>query len=188
MDTVIDRAVQKVLEGDRGAYREVIAAAEAKVRMVVAAMLPDGDSVDDVAQEVFITAYSKLEEYESGTDFFAWMKAIARNVALNERKRWLRSRDFKHRYRAHIERSLAGERDGVAANIKGELLAALRECIGKLKGVSRSIIEAYYFNTDTSKEIARKSSRSEGWARLALHRARLAIARCLGEKGMLEND
>jgi RNA polymerase sigma-70 factor, ECF subfamily len=81
------RAIGAVLAGDREAYRQIITACEAKVRIVLAAILPVQDMVDDIAQEVFVTAYGKLRDYEPGSDFVAWLKAIARNLALNERRR-----------------------------------------------------------------------------------------------------
>src|SRR5579871_2137301 len=87
-DAHLDRIIEAVVGGDRESYRQVILRCEAMVRMILAAILPDPGGVDDVAQEVFVTAFGKLNQYQPGTDFELWLKAIARNLALNERKRW----------------------------------------------------------------------------------------------------
>jgi DNA-directed RNA polymerase specialized sigma24 family protein len=60
--------VTAVLTGDREAYRQIILLCEARVRLILAAILPDSDKVDDIAQEVFVTAYSKLVDYRAGSD------------------------------------------------------------------------------------------------------------------------
>ena len=77
MDTCemdIDEAIRRVLAGEIDAYEQVVRACEAKVRIVLAAMLPYGEPVDDLAQEVFVTAYNKLSDYEQGRDFVIIVK------------------------------------------------------------------------------------------------------------------
>ena len=98
-----------MLDGDREAYRQVIELCEVKVWIVLVAILPDPDSVDDLAQETFIHAYERLSEYRPGTDFYAWAKEIARNLALNERRRWIRRQTATRRYRTQIAESLEPE-------------------------------------------------------------------------------
>ena len=88
--SVLDAAIIRSRSGDRDAYRQVIEGVEAAVRIVVAAIVPDRAQVDDVAQEVFITAWGKLDDYHAGSDPVRWFKAIARNLALNARRGWLR--------------------------------------------------------------------------------------------------
>lgn len=134
----VDLLVEAVLAGDLEAYREVIGLGEAKVRVVLAAILPDRERVEDIAQEVFVTAYGKLKDYRPGTDFLAWLTMIARNLALNERRRWLRYHDFKEQFRAELETALdpiileAGER------FSGDLFEALRDCLGRCESRRRT--------------------------------------------------
>lgn len=183
-DLQIDQTVSEVLLGNRERYREVIALCEAKVRVVLAAIVPDIDSVDDLAQEVFVTAHAKLEAYRPGTDFYAWIKAIARNLAYNERKRHLRSLDFKQRYRAHIERTLEADLAPLAAGIGDEVFGALRECVAHLKERAREIVRAFYLGGRSSRQIAAEQGRTAQWVRLVLYRSRTSLADCLRQKGV----
>jgi RNA polymerase sigma-70 factor (ECF subfamily) len=46
-------------------------------------ILQDHASVEDAVQETFITAFLKLEQYESGTNLKAWLSTIAVNICRN---------------------------------------------------------------------------------------------------------
>jgi len=88
----LDDHIRACRQGDPNRFEAVVKACEPTVRAVVAAMIPDENLVPDLTQEVFVIAYRKLESYRPGTDFRAWIRAIARNVAQNERRRWYRRR------------------------------------------------------------------------------------------------
>ncbi|MCI0657645.1 MAG: hypothetical protein L0170_11320, partial [Acidobacteria bacterium] len=109
MSEEIDDQVEDVRRGNLDAYRRVISLSESKVRLVLAAILPEPQMIEDLAQEVFLQIYDRLGEYRQGTDFFAWIKELARHSALNERRRWVRRQAATRRYRAQVERAL--ERD-----------------------------------------------------------------------------
>jgi RNA polymerase sigma-70 factor (ECF subfamily) len=180
----LDRLIESVLAGDRDSYRDVIVLCEAKVRIVLAAILPDSSVVDDLAQEVFVTAFTKLQSYRAGTDFELWLKAIARNLALNERRRWLRNARFKDKFQAEVETALEPAITAFAEGYEGTVLEALRECLQRLEQPSRAITEDFYYHDLSSEQIAARLGRKGGWVRLILFRARAALAACLQTKGV----
>lgn len=176
----IDRAVREVLAGRLDAYRELIALAEGRVRLVLASLLPDPASIDDLAQEVFLHLHDRLRDYRPGSDFLAWVREIARNYALNERRRWVRRREATRRYRVRLEQTLdSGLPD------EDEAADALRDCVGRLEKTSRSVVEAFYWDGHPGPAIASSLGRSAEWVRIVLHRARAAVGRCLDKKGVL---
>ena len=184
VESDLENLVDAVINGDREAYRGVIIVCESKVRVVLAAILPDPSSVDDLAQEVFVTAFSKLADYTPGTDFQLWLKAIARNLGLNERRRWFRNARFRDRFEAEAERTLepliAGFGEGCEANV----LEALRECLEQLEEPSRHLVEEFYFQEQSSEQIGRRLGKKATWVRLVLFRARAALGMCLEKKGV----
>lgn len=180
----LDACVMAVRAGEREAYRQIIEACEAKVRIILAAMLPEQNDVDDIAQEVFVTAYTKLADYKVGSDFIAWLKAITRNLALNERRRWFRHARFKDKFEAEMETSMEPFVTGFAERYEGNVLEALRECLHRLEDPARGVTEDFYFRELPTDEIARRLGRKDGWVRLTLFRARAAIAACLQSKGV----
>lgn len=46
-------------------------------------ILYDPDDAEDAAQETFITAYLKIDQYASGTNIKAWLSTIAVNICRN---------------------------------------------------------------------------------------------------------
>jgi RNA polymerase sigma-70 factor, ECF subfamily len=53
---------------------------------VAAAVLGDRDLAEDVVQDAAMTGLDRLDSYERGTNFLAWMSQIVRFTALNQLK------------------------------------------------------------------------------------------------------
>jgi len=184
----IDQAVGAVLAGRRDLYRTIIDACEAPVRLLLAALLPDGAAVEDLAQETFVTAFSRLRDYRAGTDFLAWLKAIARNLASNERRRWVRKASLHRRYRARIEEAVAPRVEELSSGLGPDSAQALRDCVSRLQEHARGVVEAFYYDELPSGKIALKFGRPASWVWVVLHRARTALGQCLKEKGVLPDE
>jgi RNA polymerase sigma-70 factor (ECF subfamily) len=184
----IDRTVLAVLRGRRDLYRRIIEAMEAPVRLLLSALLPESASVEDVAQETFVTAFTKLREYRIGTDFRAWIKTVARNLAANERRRWIRKQSLLKRYRARIEEEIAPRLEDLAGGLKPDAVGALRTCVSQLQDHARGVVEAFYFEELPSGKIAERFHRPSSWVFVVLHRARVAIGDCLKSKGVLPDE
>lgn len=176
----IDEAVARVRVGDREAYRAVIEICEARLRLVVAGVLPDSSQVEDVVQQAFVLAYTKLEQYQSGTGFIAWIATIARYEALNERRRWLSERSMRNRYGAElrIEQSFGATPEPLEG-LDNATVAGLHACIEALQGRAAAVVRAHYFDNRDNEAIATEHGRNAAWVRLVLHRARTALADCL---------
>ena len=184
----LDSMIRAVRAGETERFGEVVSALEADVRTLLAIMIPDKSRVPDLTHEAFVVAYVKLDEYCEGTDFAAWMKAIARNLASNERRRWIREQRFSARYAAAIEDDIVGPlvdrlTDQLEIRQQAQLLAALRECVAGLKKAARDAVERFYFNGASVADIAMSSGRSPGAIKVILFRARAALAECLAMKG-----
>ena len=59
---------------------------------VAAAVLGDADLADDVVQEAAVTALQRLDQFQPGTNFEAWMSQVVRFIALNHRRKRTRRR------------------------------------------------------------------------------------------------
>lgn len=182
-DEEIDQAITRVRAGDREAFRDVIAACESHLRLIVAAILPQVGAVDDVVQKTLVVAFFRLDQYELGTSFMAWVTTIARYQALNERRRWLAERSFKDRLRSdqQLEQTL-NHGDEVAVFAREGLSAQLDACLGGLRQQVADIVRAHYLEEQRIEDIAAKYGRSNDWVHLVLHRARKALKTCLLSK------
>lgn len=59
---------------------------------LVASIVGDPAAADDIAQETFITAFSRLEQYDPDTNLRAWLSTIAVNKS-RDRLRWERRQE-----------------------------------------------------------------------------------------------
>jgi RNA polymerase sigma-70 factor, ECF subfamily len=182
--TTLDTALLRSRTGDRNAYRTVIQQADATVRVVVAAIVPDGSLIDDVTQEVFITAWSKLEDYSAGTDPLRWFKAIARNHALNARRGWLRHAANRQQYQADLAPVLEPSALAFAERIDAGILDVMDQCLQALGTSGRAVIHEHYWDGSSPEDIAFRRGRQAGWARVTLHRLRAMLGDCLAAKGV----
>ena len=182
----IEAAIVRVRAGDREAFRVVIAVCEGQLRALVAAILPNLATVDDVVQKTLVVAFYRLDQYQAGTSFIAWIATIARYQALNERRRWLAERSFKQRFSAEHQLTQAlyhGDDPGSFGGISSEPLAAqLSGCIASLREQAGEIVKAHYLDQEKIEDIAARYGRSNDWVHLVLHRARKALRSCLTEK------
>ena len=182
-DADLDGHVRACLAGDLDRFAEIVKACEPKVRGVLAAMVPDPNSIPDLTQEVFVTAYDKLATYRPGTNFAAWIRAIARNTAQNERRRWYRRQDLQQRYQADTEQQIAQQVEAWVDSLPEEALESLRSCVGELGGRTRDLVDGYYFQGRPLQRLAEALQISATAAKVALHRARQALGNCLQKKG-----
>lgn len=180
----LDRCAQQCLEGDSGRFEEIVKLCEPKVRAVLAAMVPDADRVPDLTQDTFVIAYRRLSSYQPGTNFPAWIRAIARNVAQNERRHWYRLQDAQQKYEAEAERCIAENIDRFVESLPEETLESLRNCVGRLGGRTRTLVERHYLEGCPVKMLSEALQVSATAAKVALHRGRQALGKCLQRKGV----
>ena len=79
--------VRQIQSGDDSAFDELMGRYKRPVVNFVFRMLGNADDADDVAQEVFVRVYQKLDTYRPETKFSTWLFALARNAAI-DRLRW----------------------------------------------------------------------------------------------------
>lgn len=176
----IEAAIARVRADDREAFRDVIVACEGQLRALVAAILPNLSTVDDVVQKTLVIAFYRLDQYEAGTSFMAWVATIARYQALNERRRWLAERSFKQRFSAEHQLTQALYHGDDPGTFGQEPLAAqLAGCIATLREQAGEIVKAHYLDQEKIEDIAARYGRSNDWVHLVLHRARKALRSCL---------
>jgi RNA polymerase sigma-70 factor (ECF subfamily) len=84
-DTGIIRAV---LEGDTESFRLLVQRYQKSVIRMIANLINDRHTCEDIAQEVFLAAYKKLSSFDpSRSSFSTWLFTIARNKSINAMKK-----------------------------------------------------------------------------------------------------
>ena len=78
--------VLKVLNGDKAAFGELYDRYAALVRAIGNQSISDRDAVQDLTQEVFIRAYTKLSGLKEPERFGPWVVGMAKNVGREFRR------------------------------------------------------------------------------------------------------
>jgi RNA polymerase sigma-70 factor (ECF subfamily) len=80
--------IRQVLEGDIESFRFFLQRYELPVVRMIRNITNRIDSSEDIAQDVFLTAYKKLASFDPArSNFSTWLFTIARNKSLNALKR-----------------------------------------------------------------------------------------------------
>ena len=84
----------RVAEDDERAFTELVRRFQGRVTNLIARVLNDRESSDDLAQEVFVRVFIHRRNYRRGSKFTTWLFTIAANLAKNEIRRRVRKRNW----------------------------------------------------------------------------------------------
>lgn len=174
----IDRVVARAQGGDREAFRRLVIALEADLRLFLCAFEVTEGLAEEVLQQTFVTAYHKLALYKPQAAFRAWLKAIARNHLLKELRE---------------QRRFAGSSGDVLGEIVAESALEdfervdelefhtrkLRACLERLPATSRELVEGRYMQQQPIPSLAGRFKRTEVWVRVTLCRIRKSLRQCM---------
>ena len=94
IDRVTDEElVARAREGDATAFGELVLRHQSAVYRAALAAVGVPSDADDVAQEAFLLAYTRLRSFRGAASFKTWLLTIAWNQAINRRRaniRWWR--------------------------------------------------------------------------------------------------
>ena len=80
--------IRRCLAGDAESFGEIVASYERRIFATIYRILGHSEDARDLAQEVFLRAWSKLDTFREGARFSTWLYTIALNLTRSElRKR-----------------------------------------------------------------------------------------------------
>jgi RNA polymerase sigma-70 factor, ECF subfamily len=177
----IDEAVELVRKGDSLAFEQLVRTFERPLRSWLAAVAAPGVDVDELAQESFVAAYCRLNEYKAGTDFGAWLFTIARYKLLTEATRLRRIADYNARYALNLLERELERRRSEPPELAERRLECLRKCLAMLDEHLRSFIAWRYEEGIPLEEMASRSGRSVAAVKKQLGKIRHALQQCIGK-------
>ena len=151
----LSATIRAVAAGDQDAFAQLYADYVPMVHAIVLGRVPSRH-VDDLVQDVFVTAYARIGELRDPTAFGGWIAAIARN----------RSTDHLRQSREQV--ALPDELPG-GDPIEAETFAVL-EVIRKLPEAYRDTLLMRLVEGMSGAEIAERSGLTPGSVRVNLHR------------------
>ena len=166
---------------DVGEFEHLVREHQAGLRAFIRALGADEVWVDDLAQETFIVAYRRFDDFETGTDFGKWLRGIARNLVANEhRKNTRRSRLLPFAVTEVLLDQTGGTND-LDPDL-GRLLPLMHECVGRLPEHSRELLRHRYDAGKNASVLARELHMTADAVRQTLMRLRVAVKNCIEKK------
>ena len=79
--------VKRVRGGDVEAFEELLGRHQQRVLRVVLSILKEPMDAEEVAQDVFLTVFEKIDHFRGDASFTTWLHRIAVNAALMHRRK-----------------------------------------------------------------------------------------------------
>lgn len=187
-DSRLDDAIRRVRDGDTAAFEVVVRQLERPVRTWLAVQSPPGVDVDEVAQRSFVAAFTRLSEYELGTEFAAWLFTIARFQLKTEVTRLRRVADYHARYAPDFLQRELERRSSEPPELQQARLDHLKTCLGMLAERLRRFITWRYEEEIPLYEMAARSGRSVAAVKKQLWQLRRKLHECVEARMAREGE
>ena len=165
--------VDRVLAGDRDAFRALVEREGPGVVRACHRVLADLHEAEDAAQEAFVTAFGALATWRRDGPFGAWLTRIAVRIAIR--------RAGKRKPVTWIDPGdpggldVPGGIDPAAATLRAERDGAIRRALADLDEPYRETVSLRYFGELSLNEIAEVTGRPLGTVKTHLHRGLLRL-------------
>jgi RNA polymerase sigma-70 factor (ECF subfamily) len=149
--------------------------AQPQVAGFISLMVPDFHDAEDVLQRVAVALVKKFHEFDRQRSFLDWAVGIARYEILAYRRRKARDR---HVFDENIIEQIS-QMYREAEPAFDAVREALGECVGKVTGRNRRLLEMWYLHGVNQVQIARELDTTPNTVYVSLHRIRTALRDCV---------
>ena len=172
-----DRAlVARMRTGDSEALREIVERYQSRVFALVFGIVRDEHEVQDVAQEVFLKVFTRIQAFDERSKFYTWLYRVAANAA----KDHLKKRRRRPAVALEDDATVVDRGRGPAGHAaQQETRAIVREAIDSLPETYRTVLTLRELEGLAYTEIAEVLKVSLGTVESRLHRARGRLKRRL---------
>jgi RNA polymerase sigma-70 factor (ECF subfamily) len=163
-------------------YEVLVREHEGMLHAYLMGLMRDPALVEDIAQEAFVQAYRKLSTLKNKEAFGAWLRTIARNIALAALKRRGKEIPTDPEVLRGMEEVFSGLDDSKLGGKWEERVTLVRNCFEDLPETLRDVCTLHYFEDQLAKDIAGVLRISLAAVLKRLERARQAIRQCVEKK------
>ncbi|MFL6195768.1 MAG: RNA polymerase sigma factor [Thermoanaerobaculia bacterium] len=174
---------RSALRGSQDAYRELLRRFERPVYSLVLRMVQDPGTAEDLAQDVFVKAFRRLDSYDPRWKFSSWLFKIAHNTTIDHLRRGTPETvpleaDGEEGDRGGLAAVLADEsaEDPQLTAERRDLARSLEKAIGRLRPEYRQAVLMFYAHGASYQEICEVTGLPLGTVKTNLHRARKELA------------
>lgn len=175
--------VARALAGSQEAFRDLVLRFERPVFSLIARMVQDPATAEDLTQEAFVKAYRSLRTYDASRKLSSWLFKIAHNTTIDHLRRHVPDtvsleapQDEEGRGGLAAVLSDASVEDPAAAAERRDMARSLERAISRLRPEYREAVVLFYLEGATYQEICDVTGLPLGTVKTNLHRARKELA------------
>src|SRR5438552_898544 len=165
----ITNVVERARNGDRSAYGELVERFQTTVYALALARLRNPNEAQELVQEVFIHAMTKLAQLRDVHCFAGWLRQITERMAIN---RLTRRGPVQGALGAVLDNAQATGSSPLDSLIRSEQKAKLWAGLERLKPTDRATLVAFYIHGRSLKQMSREFETPIGTIKRRLHVAR----------------
>lgn len=167
-----DDLVRRSRSGDRSSFARLIEMHQTIALRVATTMMGTGGEADDVVQDAFVKAFTRLHQFRDGHSFRSWLLMIVANEARNRHRSTGRRAILALRVAARPDDpSVDPETDPALAHEAAELRTRLAVAVSALTERDREIVALRYFAELSEAETAAALGVPVGTVKSRLNRA-----------------
>jgi RNA polymerase sigma-70 factor, ECF subfamily len=176
----ITRIVERARAGDRSAYGELVERFQPTVYALALSRLRNPTEAQELVQEVFIHAMTKLGQLRDPHCFAGWLRQITERMAINRLTRRGPVRGADPVILDNVQAAGVTPLDDL---IRNEQKAKLWAGLERLKETDRATLVAFYIRGHSLKQMSREFETPIGTIKRRLHVARNRLRRHLDHDG-----
>ncbi|TMM56007.1 sigma-70 family RNA polymerase sigma factor [Maribacter algarum] len=173
--------IDAVINGDTRAFSVLVERYKHMVFTVAVKVLKNQEEAEEVAQDVFVKAYTALSTFKGDSKFSTWIYKIAYYRSLDylkKQKRGMRTSSIDSGTEYHLS-SMQNALDNLEIN---ERKLAIKDAIDELPKDDAVVITLHYFEELSLKEIADIMNLEANTVKVRLFRSRKRLAELLKSK------
>lgn len=165
--------IQEILDGQQDRYRILVDRYAKMVFSIVGKFVNRKADREELAQQIFVKAYERLDSFRRQSKFSSWLYTLARNHCLDYAKNIRRSnKEFSEMESHELEANMKVEdlpNDDIE---KQEQKAILEKGLSAITPIYAEAFLMKYRDNMTYKAMAKRLDATEGALKVRVHRAR----------------
>ena len=146
-----------------------------KVFSYVMTLAKDRNDAEEITQETFFRAISTEKSFKGESESFTWLCAIAKNIFIDEKRRYAREDD-------ELSEELPDNDIGIEQKLSDKAVSLkIHSILHQLEEPYKEVFQLRVFGELSFAEVGSIFGKTETWARVTYHRARLKIKERMDE-------
>ena len=167
--------IAATLAGDSSAFGRLVQQYQDRLYNSLLRVLGSADDAADIVQDAFVQAYTKLESFRGGSQFYTWLYRIAFNLAMSHMRRHHKKTSLDEMKTLVGAEPTDGQPTVESGLIEQERAELIHDSLAELSFEHRQIIVLREIDGSSYEEIAEILDLPVGTVRSRLFRARLEL-------------